>query len=251
MHSVCMRTARVRKSGALRLLGVLMVLAMRPTNTVAVDPAPVAPASATRPVVILLPGADGPDLYRGEAERISRMGYLAVLLDHAVSPVSRYGEQHVRDEIARALRSPNARAGKVVVIGFSQGGGQALAHATAMPDVVAAVIAYYPYVGFIGGEPAMKSFASHFAVPVLTLAGDADRFLSCCVPEAQRALEQAARGQGKQYELVLYPGAQHQFNVPGAWYAAAAAADATRRADAMLKRYLPIEGAASVPADRR
>ena len=244
MHAGNMRAAGCLDRGTLRSLGVFLALAALATDTFAAESRRVPPAPARKPVVLLLPGIDGPARYRAEAARLSRLGYHAVLLESSVDPVSRYGEKHIRDEIARAQRAPEAKSGKVAVIGFSMGGGEALAHAAPMADLVAAVIVYYPYIGFIGGDREMQSFASRFAVPVLALSGEADR-QGCCAPEAQRALESAARSQEKQYELVLYPGAQHGFNLTD-WWDATAAADAQRRADEMLKRFLPL--GADVPA---
>ncbi len=225
-------------STALRRLAVVQVIAVLATTGGAAASQRAATA-ARKPVVILIPGIDGPARYRAEAARISKLGYFAVLLDATIDPISRYGESNLRDAIARAQKAPEARPGKVVVIGFSMGGGGALAIAAAMPDLVAAVVAYYPAVSFLAGERQMQTLAGRFAVPVLALAGEGDTYLDCCRAEAQRALEAAAKGQGKQYELVTYPGAQHGFNLAGRWHDAAASADAARRADEVLRRYLP------------
>lgn len=70
------------------------------------------------------------------------------------------------------------------------------------------------------------------------LAGEDDTYHDCCRVKAQRALEAAARSQGKQYELIVYPGAGHGFNLFGS---SPARTDAERRTDEMLKHYLPPE----------
>ncbi len=194
------------------------------------------PPAGRGPVAIVLSGMTGPSSYRDAASRLTRLGYYTVLLDgNDLDPRSSEGAARLREEIARAQGAPEALPGKVVVVGFSMGGGAALAHAAQMGDLVAAVVAYFPYVGFLHEEQ-VPSFASRLQVPVLVLAGEEDTYLNCCRAEAQRALAAAARGQGKQYELVVYPGAGHRFDVFGP---SSARADAERRTDEMLRRHRP------------
>ena len=62
----------------------------------------------------------------------------------------------MRRAIERAQRSPKALPGKTVVIGFSMGGGGALTYAAGMPDLVSAVVAYYPIDQECGGHAKLR-----------------------------------------------------------------------------------------------
>ena len=61
-------------------------------------------------------------------------GYYAVLIDgkDSLNP-EHTGDANLRKGIDRAQYSPNANAGKVAVIGFSQGGAGALNSAAILP----------------------------------------------------------------------------------------------------------------------
>ena len=97
---------------------------------------------------------------------------------------------------------PDALPGKAVVIGFSLGGGGALANAASMPDLVSAVVAFYPKTN---NMPNMRSIVAQFKVPILVLAGKLDTYRGCCLIESMKAMETAAKEGGKPFELVVYP----------------------------------------------
>jgi pimeloyl-ACP methyl ester carboxylesterase len=59
---------------------------------------------------------------------------------------------NLRRVIEQAQGSPNAIPVKAAVIGFSMGGGGALAYAASMPDLVSAVAAFYPQTKNIACE---------------------------------------------------------------------------------------------------
>jgi len=88
---------------------------------------------------------------------------------------------------------------------------------------------------------------SHFQVPVLLLAAKQDRHKECCLIETAQAIELAAKAKGLPFELVVYPEANHGFNLPtgasgkpmGA-YRENDAKDAWRRTVDMLKSYQPL-----------
>ena len=202
---------------------------------------PFDPPSGRGPIVILLSGASGPDRYRSYAAEVAQLGYYAVLLDgNDFNPreLAMGGKGKLRRAIERAQRSPKALPGKAAVIGFSMGGGGALTHAAGMPDLVSAVVAYYPMTMHVAD---MRSFVAQFKVPILVLAGEQDPYLNCCLIESMRAMEAAAKEGGAPFELVVYPNAGHAFtwvNTPA--YRAEDSADAWQRTKKMLSQHQPL-----------
>ena len=198
-----------------------------------------APPGERGPIVVLLSGVDGPDLYRSHAAEVARLGYYAVLLDgNDFHP--KYGKSaadELRRAIERAQSSAKALPGKAAVIGYSRGGGGALTYAARMPDLVSAVVTYYPKTSHVTN---MRDFVAQFRVPILVLAGEEDDFMKCCVIETARAMEAAAKEGGKPFELVVYPNALHSFAVKGKYYRAEDAADAWQRTTRMLSQYQPL-----------
>ena len=119
-----------------------------------------------------------------------------------------------------------------MVIGFSQGGGAALVHAADMPEVVSAVVAYYPQTNFVADA---SLIARRFQVPVLILAGQRDTYHNCCLIDSMRAIERGARERSAVFELVVYPYAEHGFNLQrSAYYRGDDEADAWKRTVEML-----------------
>ena len=199
------------------------------------------PPSGRGPTVILLSGASGMNVvYSSYAAEVARLGYYAVLLD-GNDFQAKYGKSaadDLRRVIERAQSSAKALPGKAAVIGFSRGGGAALAYAARMPDLVSAVVAYYPATSFVSD---MRAFAAKFQVPVLVLAGERDTYNNCCLIESMRAMEAAAKEGGAPFELVVYPNAGHGFNLANKQgYRAKDAADAWQRTTKMLSQYQPL-----------
>jgi dienelactone hydrolase len=205
-----------------------------------------APEGKPGPVVIVISGQSGPNSYRSYAEDLAKLGYYAVILTgkDILNP-ELTGEANLKKAIDRAQRSPHAKPGKAAVIGFSLGGGGALYNATPLSDLVSVVVVYYPYtktwVNKIGW------FAKRFQVPVLVMAAQRDRYMQCCLVESARAMEAAAKQNGKQFELVVYPDADHGFNLqtgakgePLGAYRRDDDRDAWQRTVEMLKRYQPL-----------
>jgi len=225
-----------------RMIVIFLVLAlacscatMTVTKKTAYDP-----PNVRGPIVILLSGASGPDNYRSYAAEVARLGYYAVLLDgNDFHP--KYGKSSA-DELRRVIEwaqsSAKALPGKAAVIGFSRGGGGALTYAARMPDLVSAVVTYYPSTREVAD---MRGFTAQFQVPILVLAGEQDTYRNCCLIESMRAMEAAAKGRGAPFELVVYPKAKHGFNLetlPN--YRAGDAADAWQRTARMLSQYQPL-----------
>lgn len=197
------------------------------------------PSSGKGPVVILLSGSSGPDNHRTFASKLAALGYYAVLFDgndFNPDPAAGRGSSvaiNLRQAIMKAQRSPNALPGKVAVIGFSMGGGSALSHAATMPDLVSAIIAYYPMTMHVSD---MRSLVEQIRVPVLVLAGELDTYKDCCPVESMRAMEASAKAGAKTFELVVYPQAYHGWSFGTVGYAA----DSWQRTIKMLSQYQPL-----------
>ena len=205
-----------------------------------------APASGKGPIVVVISGQTGPNSYQSYAAELAKLGYYAVLLDgkDILNP-QLTGATALKATIERAQKSPAAVPGKAAVIGFSLGGGGALYNAAPMQDLVSVVIAYYPYtkswVDKIGW------FVKRFRVPVLVMAAQRDRYQGCCLVETAQAMEAAAKEAGAKFELVVYPDADHGFNLesgargePMRAYRRDDDRDAWRRTLEMLKQYQPL-----------
>jgi dienelactone hydrolase len=204
------------------------------------------PAKGPGPVVIVISGQMGPDSYQFYAEDLTKLGYYTVLIDgNDILNPEHTGPANLKQTIERALQSPSAIKGKVAVIGFSLGGGGALFNAANMPNLVSMVVAYYPATKPWATK--IDSLISHFQVPVLLLAAQRDHHKECCVVETAQAIDSAAKAKGIQFELVVYPEANHGFNLPvgasgepmGA-FRKDDAQDAWRRTVDMLKLYQPL-----------
>jgi dienelactone hydrolase len=156
------------------------------------------------------------------ADRLSRFGYAALAVD-SFGPrgieercIGGFIEQ-VTDSYA-ALRylaaRPFVRASHVAVMGFSQGGFSVLtalekAAEQVQPRKFRAGIAFYPLCQYASGI---------VTAPLLVLIGDADTWTpasSCQAMAAGRTELGAPRGPGDRssIELVVLPGAHHDFDV--------------------------------------
>jgi dienelactone hydrolase len=73
------------------------------------------------------------------------------------------------------------------------------------------------------------------------LAGELDTFRDCCLIGSMRALEAAAKENGAQFQLVVYPEGRHGFNHPfGNAYRRDYDEDAFKRLREMLDRHQPL-----------
>jgi len=89
--------------------------------------------------------------------------------------------------------------GKVCVVGFSWGGGQAFRFATNRKDLSSAFV-------FYGGGPAAESIAA-IQAPVYAFYAGNDARINSTIPQTQEQMKAA----GKFYEAVVYEGAAHGF----------------------------------------
>jgi dienelactone hydrolase len=205
-----------------------------------------APAAGSGRIVVVISGQTGPTAYRAYAAELARLGYYTVLLDgkDILNPALT-GAGNLKQALARAQRAPGAVAGPAAVVGFSLGGGGALYNASPMADQVSMIVAYYPYTRTWTAN--IGTLVRRFKVPVLVLAAQKDRYNECCVVESMLAMETAARQAGLPFELVVYPEADHGFNLetgargePGRAFRRDDAADAWRRTVEMLQRHQPL-----------
>ncbi|HUA25536.1 MAG TPA: dienelactone hydrolase family protein [Steroidobacteraceae bacterium] len=186
--------------------------------------------------VLVVSGSMGAGAYEPAAKRIAAMGY-DVLLLNSKDMVGDHGAG-IRAGIDKLQHSGNMLPGKVGVVGFSLGGGQALAFATSQSDTVAVVVVMYPLTRLFTDH--IPAVVGRIQMPVLMLAGEADSYKDCCKIETARAIGAAAQAAGKPLELVTYPGADHDFVVESNRnYDAKSAADAWQRTESKLKQYLP------------
>lgn len=198
------------------------------------------PAKTPAPAVILLSGQSGTANYQDYAAEVAGLGYYAVLIDGKdILTRTQDGNANLKKTIDRAQLSPHAAKGKSAVIAFSQGGGGALAYATSMADTVSMVVMHYPATSWMK-EPG--SLAKRFRMPVMILTGERDRYNNnCCGVETMRAIETTAKEGATPFELVVYPQADHGFNLKSPAFRRDDAADAWRRTSDMLRQHHPIK----------
>lgn len=200
-----------------------------------------APKAGKGPVVVVVSGQSGAAAYVATAQQIADAGFDVVLIDGNDVWVkdTRAAWNMIKDVITRAQAGPNALPGKVGVVGYSLGGGSALAYAAKMPDLVATVVANYPLTSFIK-DPA--DFIARTKVPVLMLAGTADTYKDCCLIEKARQLAEAAKATSPPIlTLHEYQNVGHGYNLAtAASKDQPAGIDAMERTIAQLKKALPL-----------
>jgi len=189
-------------------------------------------------VVVVVSGSTGPGNYAYVAKDFAEQGYYAVLVDGNDFWVKGgRGEALLKGVISRSQQSPHALPGKVAVVGFSLGGASALTYATRMPELVSAVVVYYPATYYITNP---DDFVSKIKVPTLMFAGGRDTYRNCCLIETARKLADAAKKtEGKvMLEVFEFPDAEHGFTIKSskAW-SPTDAADAFDRTLSHIQQY--------------
>lgn len=191
------------------------------------------PPQGKGPVVVVVSGQLGAARYQPPAQKIAELGYDVFLVD-SNSMEGTHG-QALKAVVQQAQKSAHGRPGKVGVVGFSLGGGEALGYASHWPDLVAVVVVWYPATYAIHDKTA---FARGVKVPVLMFAGESDTYKNCCVIESARAVAAATAAAHAPLELVTYPNTKHDFIFEGRDYNASATSDSWQRARSMLEQYL-------------
>jgi dienelactone hydrolase len=193
------------------------------------------PPQGKGPVVVVASGLSGMSSYTTVTRDIAALGYDAVLFDG--SAMEHTQGQAVHAAILQAQQMPHALPGKVVLVGFSAGGGEAMYYASQWPDLVAGIIVWFPANSFIKN---VSGFADRLQVPVLMFAGEKDHYRdNCCTANGARNLAAAAKAAGKPFELYTYDKAEHDFVRDGAHYNAQADTDAFQKTSDKLKQWLP------------
>jgi dienelactone hydrolase len=123
------------------------------------------------------------------------LGYDVVLLD-GNDMAGSHGEA-LKAAIGAARNAPHGLPGKVGVVGFSLGGGEALAYASRWPDLVAVVVAWYPATSGIHN---LTAFVHGIKVPMF--AGGMDRYKDCCLIEHAEAMAAMASSAGAPLDLI-------------------------------------------------
>ncbi len=203
-----------------------------------------APPTERGPVVIVVSGNSGTELYREFSANLAAEGYYVVLVDGkdvTVRPTdrSRDGTANMRSVIRDATASPRAAPGKVALIGLSIGGIGVLAYGAPLKEQVSGIVLFYPALTFVGS--ALMPLSAAMQVPALVFAGERDTFSGCCWIETMKAFEAAPKS--VPFELVVYPQAGHAFNlkrVPSPLaYRQVDADDAWRRTLEFLAKHQP------------
>ena len=163
--------------------------------------------------VVVISGQTGPNNYEYYAKDLAEKGYYAVLVDGNDFWIKGGGgEALLKGVIVRTQQSPHALPGKVAVIGFSLGGASSLTFAARMPELVSAVVVFYPATYYIKNA---DDFVSKIKAPTLMFAGGRDTYKNCCLIETARQLDAAAKASGGKVmlEVVEYPDADHGWTI--------------------------------------
>lgn len=185
--------------------------------------------------ILFVSGQSGAANYVEVAKQYAAQGFYVSLIDgNDVFKPNNAGEAPFKAAVARAMSSPKALPGKLLVVGSSLGGGAVMTYAARMPDQVAAVVAYFPYTAFVQ-NPA--NFAGQIKVPTLMLAAVKDSWKNCCMIDMARNLAGASPKAGDKplLTLVEYKDAEHGFTLKGPAFRKADADDAVVRAVAHLR----------------
>ena len=186
------------------------------------------------------------DWVKDQARALAKEGYVALAVDLYRGKVATQQEDAHQlmmgapaDRIDRDLRAAFAllsaradvRKDRIGAIGWCMGGRFALALATEIPSLAAAV-AYY------GAPPTEPAAIAAIKAPVLGNYGGDDKGPS---PDQVKAFEAAMKKAGKTIDVKIYEGAGHAFaNVNNPWggYRKEAAEDAWARTKAFLAKHL-------------
>jgi len=141
----------------------------------------------------------------------------------------------LKTAILQAQQMPHALPGKVVIVGFSLGGGMDLFYGSQWSDLVLGGVVWYPANAMIQD---VSGWASRLQVPLLVFAGERDHFRdNCCTADKDRILLDAAKSADRRFELITYPDADHDFVKDGAHYKPHDYDDAFQRMAERIKAY--------------
>jgi dienelactone hydrolase len=190
----------------------------------------IAPPQGKGHVVVFISGISGIKHEKVLAQAIASLGYDVVAYDGR--EIAKSPGEGLRTAIQNAQQMPHALPGKVALVGVSLGGGLALAFGSRWPDLVVVDIVWYPATGFVKRIP---GFAGVITVPVLMFAGESDHFMRCCLIGTARSLAADAAVANAPFELITYPGVDHDFIQGGTNFSPTAYSDALEHTAAKLK----------------
>ena len=187
------------------------------------------------------------DNIRAMADRLAGEGYIVLAVDLFGGESAKSPEQ-ARHQMLKVVENPEpayanirqafefvettAGAPRVGSIGWCFGGGWSLNTAMLFPDGLDAAVIYYGQV--TDDDEKLREIGS----PILGLFGAEDQGISV---ESVRQFEAALERLRKNYEIHIYPGADHAFaNPTGNAYNQSAAEDAWRRTLEFLDLHLAI-----------
>jgi len=185
------------------------------------------------------------DNIRAMADRLAGEGYIVLAIDLFSGDVAQSPEAArqlmlsvvedaaaAEDNIRQAYNFVRNTGGapSVASLGWCFGGGWSLNTAMLLPDELDAAVIYYGQV--TDSEDKLRPISA----PILGLFGAEDRGISV---DSVRSFQAALERLRKDFEIEIYPGAQHAFaNPTGNAYNAQAATDAWQRTLDFLARHL-------------
>jgi carboxymethylenebutenolidase len=187
------------------------------------------------------------DNVRAMADRLAGEGYIVLAVD-LFGGVSATTPEQARQQMLRVVENPraanenmrqayefvNSTAGapRIGSLGWCFGGGWSLNAAMLFPDELDATVIYYGQV--TDDEEKLRPISS----PILGLFGAQDQGITV---ESVQNFEAALERLRKDYDIHIYPGADHAFaNPTGTAYNAAAAEDAWQKTVEFLNLHLAI-----------
>lgn len=245
MRAAWRHSARSHAVSAFAFFVLVLASVATPAQTPAIAQETFAPLTERGPVVIVVSGNSGPELYREFSANLAAQGYYVVLVDGrdvSIRPNdrSRDGTANMRSLIRDAQASPRATPGKVALIGLSLGGIGVLAYGAPLKEEVSAVVLFYPALTRLGSD--LTPLSSAMQAPTLVFAGGKDNYRGCCTIETMKAFEAAPKS--VPFQLVVYPEANHAFNLrmvpPPFEYRQADADDAWKRTLEFLAKHQPL-----------
>jgi dienelactone hydrolase len=190
--------------------------------------------------VIAISGQSGIAMYRDNAAKLADAGYFVILVDgkdylfRTGGDLDPVGKQRLQKLLNETVKDPRATLPKVALVGYSLGGGAVVQWALSESDLVSRAALFYPVVSRPGQD--VTRSAAEIRYPVLVLTGALDKYMNCCLVETMYQFQAEAKRLGASLELVVYPEADHGFNLQGDKYRAADAADSWSRLVAFLSK---------------
>jgi len=187
------------------------------------------------------------DNVRAMADRLAGEGYIVLAVD-LFGGASATTPEQARQQMLRVVENPRAAnenirqayefvdstagAPRIGSLGWCFGGGWSLNTAILLPDEIDATVIYYGQV--TDDEERLRPISS----PILGLFGAQDQGITV---EAVQNFEAALERLRKNYDIHIYPGADHAFaNPTGTAYNAAVAEDAWQKTLEFLNLHLAI-----------